>query len=209
VSEAPDVREFPIERAEVRGGVELAFIRAGAGGYPLLLVHGWPETKRIWWRNIASLAESGFEVIAPDLRGFGDSGLAADGFYDLAVHARDMHGLLRGVLGHERCAAAGGDIGGGVVQDLGLRFEAFVERQVLFNCVLPLLGEAYEAAGIAREPGREVRMAADYFVRQGRDATRWRRSSPRRTGGDATSPSSTGTASGLRPAPSRARTSTS
>jgi len=29
----------------------------------LLLVHGWPETKRIWWRNIAPLAEAGFEVI--------------------------------------------------------------------------------------------------------------------------------------------------
>jgi pimeloyl-ACP methyl ester carboxylesterase len=170
VSEAPDAGRFPIERAEVREGLELAFIRAGAGGYPLLLVHGWPETKRIWWRNIAALARAGFEVIAPDLRGFGDSALAPDGFYDLAAHARDMHALLHDALGHERCAAAGGDLGGGVVQDLALRFDGFVERQVLFNCILPLLGEAYEAAGIASQPGRELRMAADYFVRQGREA---------------------------------------
>jgi pimeloyl-ACP methyl ester carboxylesterase len=161
---------FPIEHAEVRPGVSIAYTRAGHGGYPLLLVHGWPETRRIWWRNIEPLAHAGFEVIVPDLRGFGDSGLAPDGCYDLAAHARDMRALVGDVLGHERCAAAGGDLGGGVIQDLGLRFEGFVERQVLFNSVLPLLADAYTAAGIPAAPPREMRMAADYFVRQGREA---------------------------------------
>jgi pimeloyl-ACP methyl ester carboxylesterase len=145
-------------------------VRAGIGGYPLLLVHGWPETKRIWWRNIAPLAEAGFEVIVPDLRGFGDSGLAPDGFYDLAAQARDLHALVHEVLGHERCAAAGGDVGGGAIQDLGLRFNGFVGRQCIFNTVLPILPEQYERAGLAPEIPREVRMAADYFVRQGRHA---------------------------------------
>ncbi len=165
-----DPNAFPIERAEVRPGVELAFVRAGEGGYPLLLVHGWPETKRIWWRNMEPLAEAGFEVIVPDLRGFGDSGLAPDGFYDLAAHARDLHALVHDVLGHERCAAAAGDLGGGAVQDLGLRFEGFVERQCMFNTVLPLLQEQYERAGITEAVPRETRMAADYFLRQARHA---------------------------------------
>ena len=40
----------------------------GVGGYPLLLVHGYPETKRIWWRNVRPLAEAGYEVVVPDLR---------------------------------------------------------------------------------------------------------------------------------------------
>ena len=168
--DAPNRETFAVERAEVREGIQLAYVREGAGGYPLLLVHGWPETKRIWWRNIRPLAEAGFEVIAPDLRGFGDSDLARDGFYDLAAHARDMHALVTDVLGHERCAAAGGDLGGGVIQDLGLRFAGLVERQVLFNCVLPLLAEAYERAGLPAAPPPEMRMAADYFIRQGRDA---------------------------------------
>jgi pimeloyl-ACP methyl ester carboxylesterase len=159
-----------MEHAEVRDGVRIAYVRAGSGGYPLLLVHGWPETKRIWWRNIAALADVGFEVITPDLRGFGDSGLAPDGFYDLAAHARDMYALVHDVLGHERCAGVGGDLGGGVVQDLALRFPGFVDRQVLFNSILPLLADAYEAAGISASPSRETRMAADYFVRQGREA---------------------------------------
>jgi pimeloyl-ACP methyl ester carboxylesterase len=170
MQDAPRPDAFPLERAEVRPGVQIAYIRAGAGGYPLLLVHGWPETKRIWWRNIEPLARAGFEVIVPDLRGFGDSGLAADGFYDLAAHARDMHALVAGVLGHERCCAVGGDLGGGVVQDLALRFEGFVERQVLFNSVLPLLAQEYEAAGLAVASSPRLRMAADYFVRQGREA---------------------------------------
>jgi pimeloyl-ACP methyl ester carboxylesterase len=149
-------------RADVRPGVELAYWRAGVGGHPLLLVHGWPETKRIWARNVEPLAAAGFEVVVPDLRGFGDSGLAPDGFYDLAAHARDLHALMHDVLGHARCAASGGDLGGGVIIDLGLRFEGFVERQVIFNSVLPVLGE--------RPLAPEQRMAADYFLRQGRDA---------------------------------------
>jgi pimeloyl-ACP methyl ester carboxylesterase len=165
-----DRHAFTVAQAEVRPGLSLAYIRAGAGGYPLLLVHGWPETRRIWWRNIGPLAEAGFEVIVPDLRGFGDSGLAPDGFYDLAAHARDMQALVCDVLGHERCATAGGDLGGGVIQDLGLRFPGLVERQVLFNSVLPLLPAEYEAAGIPVSPPREMRMAADYFLRQGREA---------------------------------------
>jgi pimeloyl-ACP methyl ester carboxylesterase len=164
----PDLH--PVERAEVRDGLELAFLRLGVGGYPLLLVHGWPETKRIWWRNIEPLADAGFDVIVPDLRGFGDSGLAEDGFYDLAAHARDLHALVHDVLGHERCAAAGGDLGGGAIQDLGLRFDGFVERQCLFNTVLPLIPDRYKEAGISNELPRETRMAADYFVRQGRQA---------------------------------------
>ena len=59
-----------------------------------------------------------------------------------------MHALVHDVLGHERCAAAGGDVGGVVIQDLGLRFDGFVERQCLFNTVPPVLPDEYEAAGI-------------------------------------------------------------
>jgi pimeloyl-ACP methyl ester carboxylesterase len=165
-----DPDRFEVHHAPVREGVELAYVREGIGGFPLVLLHGWPESKRIWWRNIEPLAHAGFEVIVPDLRGFGDSGLAPDGFYDLAAHARDVHALVCDVLGHERCAACGGDLGGGVVQDLGLRFEGFVVRQCLFNTVLPILPEAYEKAGLPAELQAVTRMAADYFVRQGRDA---------------------------------------
>src|SRR3954453_4057723 len=122
----PQTDAFEIRHAEVRDGLTLAYVRAGEGGHPLLLLHGWPETKRIWWRNIEPLAAAGFEVIVPDLRGFGDSGLAPDGFYDPAANAKDLHALVCDHLGHARCAASGGDLGGVAIQDLGLRFEGFV-----------------------------------------------------------------------------------
>ena len=166
----PLADRFAVQRAQVRDGLELAYVREGEGGYPLVLLHGWPETKRIWWRNIEPLATAGFDVIVPDLRGFGDSGLAPDGYYDPATLARDVHALVHDVLGHARCAVAGGDIGGVVAQDMGLRFEAFVVRQCLFNTVPPLLVDEYSEAGIAPEVPRDVRMAADYFLRQGREA---------------------------------------
>lgn len=142
----------------------IAYVREGAGGFPLLLLHGWPETKRIWWRNIRPLAEAGFEVIAPDLRGYGDSGLGPEPSYDVAVQAHDMEALLRGELGHERCVACGGDFGGVVAQDMSLRFEGLVDRMVLFNTIPPVLPDS------PRELPPEARMATDYFLRQGTDA---------------------------------------
>jgi len=161
---------FAVEHAPVADGLQLAFVREGEGGYPLLLVHGYPETKRIWWRNIAPLADAGFEVIVPDLRGYGDSGLAPDGFYDPAVFAHDVYRLVHDVLGHDECATAGGDLGGVVIQDLSLRFPGFVARQCIFNTITAELGDAYREAGIAPDPDRSMRPTADYFLRQGRDA---------------------------------------
>lgn len=164
-----DARAFESHTASVRG-VELAYVREGAGGFPLVLLHGWPETKRIWWRNIEPLAAAGFEVIVPDLRGFGDSGLAPDGFYDIAAHSRDVHALVTDALGHERCVTCGGDLGGVILQDLGLRFDGLVARQVLFNTIPPIISDAYGAAGIDSDVPRETRQAADYFMRQATDA---------------------------------------
>jgi pimeloyl-ACP methyl ester carboxylesterase len=141
----------------------LAYEHAGRGGKPILLLHGWPETRRIWKRNVEPLAEAGFEVIAPDLRGFGDSPLAPDDRYDVAAHAADAASLVHD-LGHERIVVCGGDLGGVVAQDLSLRFEGLVDRLVLFNTIAPVLPDT------PREIPREVRMAADYFIRQSRDA---------------------------------------
>jgi pimeloyl-ACP methyl ester carboxylesterase len=141
----------------------LAYDHAGQGGKPLLLLHGWPETRRIWERNIEPLADAGFEVIAPDLRGFGDSPLAPDDRYDVAAHSSDAAELVRG-LGHERIVVCAGDLGGVVAQDLSLRFDGLVERLCLFNTIPPLL-----EGGPPPVP-RSTRMAADYFIRQSKDA---------------------------------------
>jgi pimeloyl-ACP methyl ester carboxylesterase len=159
-----DAELHPRRTASLRGFTQ-SFVHAGAGGVPILLVHGWPETSRIWWRNIGPLADAGFEVIAPDLRGFGRSDVAPDGFHDVPSHSRDLHALVHDELGHESVIAVGGDLGGPVVADLALRFPGFVRRLVVFNAPLPYDKE--RMAGMRSRPPAE---AADYFLRQGTDA---------------------------------------
>jgi len=144
-------------------GFKLAYVDEGRGT-PLLLVHGWPETMRIWWRNIAPLAAAGFRVIAPDLRGFGASDVAPDGFHDVPAHSRDLASLLD-QLGIAQVVLVGGDLGGAVLQDFALRFPARVLRIVVFNSPLPFVKDAM--AGMRTRPARE---ASDYFLRQGNDA---------------------------------------
>lgn len=141
-------------------------MRENRGGVPLVCVHGWPETKRIFWKVIEPLAAAGFEVIVPDLRGFGDSDVGPDGFHDVASHSRDLHALVHDELGHERVVLLGGDLGGPVIQDLALRYPSWVDRMVLFNSPLPYLKDEM-ADLVGTRPSME---AADYFLRQGTDA---------------------------------------
>jgi len=159
-----DAGRFDIHRASPRGFAQAYVHENTGGGGPLVLVHGWPETKRIWWRVIEPLARAGFEVIVPDLRGFGDSEVGPDGFHDVPSHARDLHALVHDHLGHERAVLVGGDLGGPVIQDLALRFPGFAQRMVLFNSPVPYDKERMQ--GMRSRPARE---ASDYFVRQGTD----------------------------------------
>jgi len=136
-----------------------------------VLVHGYPETKRIWWRNVAPLAAAGFEVIVPDLRGYGDSDLSEADAYDIVLYARDVRVLVHDVLGHERCWLVAGDVGGVVICDLANRFPSFVDRMIVFNTVAPMVAERadwYAERGLALNP-LEPGPTGDYRIRQGRD----------------------------------------
>lgn len=157
-----DPRRFETTTFDGRGFGQ-AFVREGAGGVPLLLVHGWPETKRIWWRVIEPLAAAGFEVIVPDLRGFGESDLGPDGFHDVHAHVHDLHALVVDGLGHEQVVLAGGDLGGPVIQAMALEWPERFDRIVIFNTPLPSVG----GGGFA---GTAMSSAHDYFLRQGTDA---------------------------------------
>jgi pimeloyl-ACP methyl ester carboxylesterase len=159
-----DPTRFSVHTASPRG-FRQAYVRENPGGVPLVCVHGWPETKRIFWKVIGPLAAAGFEVIVPDLRGFGDSELGPDGFHDVVSHSHDLYALVHDHLGHDRVVLLGGDLGGPVIQDLALRHPDWVDRMVLFNSPLPYLKpEMVELHGT-----RAPHEAADYFIRQGTD----------------------------------------
>ena len=166
----PHADAFTIHRQAVDDDLDLAFVREGVGGYPLLLLHGYPETKRIWWRNIEPLARAGHEVVVPDLRGYGDSDLADDDVYDLARYSRDCHALMT-ALGHERFGVVAGDVGGAVAVDMIHRFPDTVDKLVFFNTVPPILLDEFVAAGIDLTTIRAMGdgPTTDYQIDQGRD----------------------------------------
>ena len=169
--ETPARDAFDLHRARVAEDMQLAYLREGTGGYPLVLVHGYPETKRIWWRNIRPLAEAGFEVIVPDLRGYGASDISERDEYDLVLYSRDLYALVHDVLGHERCGLIGGDVGGVVICDMANRFPGFVDRMIFFNTVAPMVPERsdwYAERGLGMNP-LEHGPTGDYRIRQGRD----------------------------------------
>ncbi len=129
----------------------MAYVREGAGGRPLLLIHGYPETKRIWWRNIAPLAAAGFDVIVPDLRGVGDSDIPPDDRHDLVTYSRDLYMLVHDRLGHSSCVIAASDVGAVVATDMIHRFPGFVDAFCVFNTVPPL-GVDYTGIESLSEP---------------------------------------------------------
>ena len=89
-------------------GIKLAYTRHGKGT-PLVLIHGYP-LDHTSWNEVASLLENEFDVIAPDLRGFGQS-TTVETPYTISDMADDLAGLLDH-LGIDKVALAGHSMGG-------------------------------------------------------------------------------------------------
>src|SRR5438552_11442482 len=92
--------------AEVNG-VKLHYLIAGKGD-PVVLLHGFAETSHMWLPLIAKLADR-HTVIAPDLRGFGQSSAPGEGYSKKAM-AQDIHALVKS-LNYDRIRLVGHDIG--------------------------------------------------------------------------------------------------
>lgn len=88
--------------------IDLSYERTGIGT-PLVLIHGYPLDLSIW-DNVVPLLENDFDVIVPDLRGFGESS-TVDTPYSMLDFANDIAGLLD-FLGVEKAAFAGHSMGG-------------------------------------------------------------------------------------------------
>jgi pimeloyl-ACP methyl ester carboxylesterase len=122
--------------AEVNG-TKLRYLIAGQGD-PVLLLHGFAQTSHMWRPLIAELAKT-HTVIAPDLRGFGDSAKPDYG-YDKKTMAQDVHALTAS-LGHKRVAVAGHDIGLMVAYAYAGQYPSEVERIALMDAFLPGVGD--------------------------------------------------------------------
>jgi pimeloyl-ACP methyl ester carboxylesterase len=122
--------------AEVNG-VNLHYLIAGKGD-PLVLLHGYAETSHMWLPLIEKLADK-HTVIAPDLRGFGQSSAPEDG-YTKAAMAQDIHALVKS-LKYDRIRLVGHDIGLMVAYAYAAQYPDDVDRLVLMEAFLPGVGD--------------------------------------------------------------------
>lgn len=138
---------FELEMVDA-GGVTVR-VRRGGSGPPLLLLHGYPQT-HVMWHKIAPMLARDFTVIAPDLRGYGDSGkpptTPTHEPYSKRAMARDQIALMRH-FGHQRFAVAGHDRGGRCAYRLALDHPSSVSRLAVLD-VIPT-GEAFRRADMA------------------------------------------------------------
>jgi len=111
---------FDYQRVTVADGVALHAAVAGSGS-PIVLLHGFPQT-HLMWRHVAADLAADHTVIAPDLRGYGDSDkpeATGPDTYSKRTMAADVVALA-GALGYDRFALAGHDRGALVAIRAGL-----------------------------------------------------------------------------------------
>ena len=135
-SQAPAPDGFQHAVADVNG-VGIHYV-AGGSGPAVVLVHGWPFSWIEWRALMPLLAARGFTVVAPDLRGSGDSQIP-DGHWTKREEAEDLHRLLRH-LGHDRAYVVGTDVGTMTAHAWAQRHPDDVERLVLSEAFLPGYG---------------------------------------------------------------------
>jgi len=116
------------------GEVRLHYVTAGQGP-ALVLIHGWPQTWYMW-RGIMPALAARYRVIAPDLRGLGDSSRPVGG-YDKKTLARDIWRLVHDSLGERRLYVVGHDWGGPVAYALAAQHRDAVRRMAIFDVPVP------------------------------------------------------------------------
>ena len=112
-------------RAVTTNGITMHIAEQGDG--PLvILCHGFPELWYSWRHQIAALADAGYHVVAPDMRGYGQTDRPPQiEDYDITMLTNDLLGLLD-ALGDERAVFVGHDWGASVVWSLAQRAPARV-----------------------------------------------------------------------------------
>jgi len=124
--------------------VSIHYITAGKGD-PVVLLHGIPQTSHEWRYLIPHLAPR-YSVIAPDLRGLGDSSRPPGG-YDKKTVANDIWRLLREHLGMEKFFLVGHDWGGPVAFSLAVQHREAVRRLVIMDVAIPGDGGDFSQGG--------------------------------------------------------------
>ena len=142
-----------MERHRIQAnGLNFNVWRAGTGR-PILLLHGWPEFAAVWHKVMDRLQDR-YTLIAPDLRGFGDSDKPDPGPTDKAgedVHAADMLAVLD-AMGIGKCGIVAHDVGASISQSIGRSHPGRASGLFYFDCPYPGIG----ARGAAPDHLKEI-----------------------------------------------------
>lgn len=128
------------------GGVNLD-VEVHGHGRPVVLIHGFPDSKRLWSKQVPALVDAGFQVITYDQRGYGASDKPADvEAYNIVYLAMDVAAVLDGV-GAERAHVVGHDWGAAVAWAAAAFAPDRVDHLVALSVGHP---SAFGAAGLAQ-----------------------------------------------------------
>ena len=115
-------------------GIRMHYVTQGNG--PLIvLIHGFPEFWYSWRYQMPFLAERGYTVVAPDLRGYNDTDKPRTG-YDVPTLVSDIAGLIKG-LGQEKAVIVGHDWGGVLAWAFAMSYPQMTERLIVMNAPHP------------------------------------------------------------------------
>ncbi len=123
---------FKTQAVAIDGGT--LSVTVGGSGPPVLLLHGYAETSRMW-RPLAKVLAPRFTVIAPDLPGIGDSSIPASGI-DMKTSAERVHAAVKS-LGYTKVRVVGHDIGLMVAYAYAAMYPQEVEKLALMDAFLP------------------------------------------------------------------------
>ena len=139
-SQQPTIGAIPVAIKSVSRRVNglRIHVRTAGQGSPVVLLHGWPQTSYAWRKLIPLLAER-HTVIAPDLRGFGDSSKPFTG-YDKKTVAGDLSALLQS-LDLESACIVGHDMGGQVGYAFAALYPQLTRKFVFIESGLPGFGQ--------------------------------------------------------------------
>src|SRR6266481_9261735 len=117
------------------------YLKAGTGKKTLVLIHGFGDTSHMWIPLFDEFGKD-YTIIAPDMRGLGESSRPAGG-YDKKTIAADIHELMKS-LGVEKINLVGHDIGLMVAYAYAAQYPNDVERLALLEAPIPGIGDIWE-----------------------------------------------------------------
>jgi pimeloyl-ACP methyl ester carboxylesterase len=119
-------------KVDVGGGIRLHYVEAGVGPLVILL-HGFPEFWYSWRHQIAPLAQAGYRVVAPDMRGYDLSDRPQSWrSYDTSLLADDIAGLIHS-FGEQQAYVVGHDWGAAVAYTVAMARPEVVRRLAILN----------------------------------------------------------------------------